>query len=623
MRTFDELYEDLQKMASSYDTAGLRGVAEELDALGTPSSAAAAELARGWVCLSTGDTERGVTHFDRAIEQYEAQSNTTGIAHVTETKGRMLITLGRYEEALKAFESSLALANELDNRGAVAAQTGYLGLVHSYMGNFAEAFEYINRSIQMYEDRGSKHGVGVSMLELGNIYQQIADFPRALETYQKALMLYEEIGNEEGVMLIIGNLGKVYWRIGDHDRAIDHMHRAAEGMKKFGNPINIAESTDSLGVVYRSAGEYEKALQEFTSALKVFKDLADRHGTCRLLINIIDIHFAIGSTEHIASLLEEVRTVLVDDPTIKGGYHLVRAQYMEEVGDLDGAHEAYMQALTIVTNAGIRDQAIEAHRRLRDLAQKRNDFAAYIEHNDAFARINEEVNGKEATQKLAMLEAERAIEAERRERDRERAVLYSALPQHIADRVVRGEDVSGDQVEDAAILFLDVVGFTSHSSQLPPSTVTKLLGQIFHHFDEICTRHDIIKVKTIGDSYMAAALDHGPKNAKILAGAAMEMLNSPFTWPDEGNEVLFRIGLHVGPVVAGVLGTQRLQYDVWGDTVNVASRMESTGEPGRIQVSEAFADALKVEPGTWNLELRGATQIKGKGTMQTYWLSAS
>ena len=108
----------------------------------------------------------------------------------------------------------------------------------------------------------------------------------------------------------------------------------------------------------------------------------------------------------------------------------------------------------------------------------------------------------------------------------------------------------------------------------------------------------------------------------MLAQAALEMINASFTWPN-GNAVAFRVGLHVGDVVAGVIGTERLQYDVWGDTVNVASRMESTSEPGRIQVSEAFKEAL--EPRTLNLELvdRGTIDVKGKGEMKTYWLEGA
>ena len=218
------------------------------------------------------------------------------------------------------------------------------------------------------------------------------------------------------------------------------------------------------------------------------------------------------------------------------------------------------------------------------------------------------------TLRIAMQEKEREIELERKEREKERAVLYSTLPPEIADRVIRGEDVSGDKHEHAAVLFLDVVGFTTHSSALDPQVTTRLLAEIFRRFDEICTEHNVTKIKTIGDSYMAVGFHEDA--AQAVAATAQAMITSNFFWPD-GSPVQFRIGLHIGSVVAGVIGTQRLQYDVWGDTVNTASRMESTGEPGKVQVSEAFAELVA---GRFTLSARGTIDIKGKGSMTTFWL---
>jgi class 3 adenylate cyclase len=255
---------------------------------------------------------------------------------------------------------------------------------------------------------------------------------------------------------------------------------------------------------------------------------------------------------------------------------------------------------------------------------------------------------------MAMVEVDMKMEAERRERERERAILYGALPREIADKLVRGDNVSGDEIEHASVLFLDITESTRHASVLTAKQVVGILSQMFNTFDLIVAKHDLMKIKTIGDAYMAVAFTGADEPCEVRATrAAVEMLTSPFTWPD-GSAVQFRIGLHSGPLVAGVLGTQRLQYDVWGDTVNVASRMESTSEPGRIHVSEAFASALgsrlrgndegmgtglrrgDVEsrtahrpPLTDNDSLtsdslklikRGEISIKGKGPMTTYWL---
>ena len=191
--------------------------------------------------------------------------------------------------------------------------------------------------------------------------------------------------------------------------------------------------------------------------------------------------------------------------------------------------------------------------------------------------------------------------------------------------------MSGDTHSNAAVLFVDVVGFTTNSNDLLPSEVTSLLANIFKSFDDICKTHGVTKVKTIGDAYLAVAFEKSAdertsESANRMAQAALEMIGASFTWPS-GTSVQFRIGLHIGDVVAGVIGSERLQYDVWGDTVNVASRMESTGEPGRIHVSEFFADALRDWKGLegtgrdWKVVERGMVEVKGKGQMQTYWLS--
>jgi class 3 adenylate cyclase len=221
--------------------------------------------------------------------------------------------------------------------------------------------------------------------------------------------------------------------------------------------------------------------------------------------------------------------------------------------------------------------------------------------------------------------------------------------------------VSGDRFEHAAVLFADVVGFTTHSSSMDPTDVVALLEHMFSAFDAICDQHGVTKVKTIGDAYMCFKGDvGGSDNAWALAQVALAMQRTPLFWPSNvahevahevahnvahnvahevahnvdhnvAHKVLLRIGLHLGPATAGVIGTQRLQYDVWGDTVNVASRLESSCEPGRIHVSEAFANDLReafVIPNPegvsdLHLELRGEVELKGKGLVKTFWLTSA
>jgi class 3 adenylate cyclase len=264
----------------------------------------------------------------------------------------------------------------------------------------------------------------------------------------------------------------------------------------------------------------------------------------------------------------------------------------------------------------------ELHQLLRDLCEPLNDLAGYIEHNKGFTRITAEINGKDTTISLAMQEKQREIEEVQREHQQYMNVLHATLPRHIADRVAQGERVN-DYHEDTAVLFLDIVSFTTHSTQLDASSVVDLLQRVFTTFDAICAHFNVMKVKTIGDAYMAIAHPES-RHVSNLASAAHAMITSSFTWPNTNERVQFRIGMHIGPVIAGVLGTERLQYDVWGDTVNVASRMESHGEAGRIHVSEAIANALTPYlPDSITLRQRGVIDVKGKGPMTTYWLEGA
>ena len=234
------------------------------------------------------------------------------------------------------------------------------------------------------------------------------------------------------------------------------------------------------------------------------------------------------------------------------------------------------------------------------------------------------------------MEAEKRIEGESKERENERALLFGALPKSVADRMIRGEQVTGDQFEHAAVLFTDVVGFTSHTSSMHPSDVVALLANMFSAFDKLCEKHGVIKVKTIGDSYMCFKGDgDAATNASSMAALALALKGACGTWSD-GSPVRIRLGIHIGTATAGVIGTQRLQYDVWGDTVNVASRLESTSEPGRIHVSHAFYEVLNTptqhqldastsdgpKPPKPTFIPRGMTDLKGKGTMETYWLNS-
>jgi len=206
------------------------------------------------------------------------------------------------------------------------------------------------------------------------------------------------------------------------------------------------------------------------------------------------------------------------------------------------------------------------------------------------------------------------------EREKSEGLLLNILPAPIAERLKGGERTIADQFTEVTMLFSDVVGFTAMSSRISAEQLVERLGDIFQRFDAVAADCGVEKIKTIGDAYFAVAgvpeakADHAERVVELALGMR-RALNEFNSRADDSVEI--RIGINTGPVVAGVIGTTKFAYDLWGDAVNVASRMESTGVPGRIQVSPSTYAKLREK---YEFETRGEIEVKGKGKMQTYLL---
>jgi class 3 adenylate cyclase len=198
--------------------------------------------------------------------------------------------------------------------------------------------------------------------------------------------------------------------------------------------------------------------------------------------------------------------------------------------------------------------------------------------------------------------------------------LLRIMPAAVVGRLRSGEAKIAESIDDATVLFADLVGFTALAASRTPAELVDILEQMFVRFDAIAEDQGLEKIKTIGDAYMAVAgvIDQRPGHAARAAVASLKMRDAVAELAGLLRVPLqIRVGLHRGPLVAGVLGQSRLAFDVWGDTVNVASRMESQGAPGEIHLTRALKDALPKELG---VRARGVIEVKGLGSMETYFL---
>ncbi|WP_437297660.1 adenylate/guanylate cyclase domain-containing protein [Sorangium sp. So ce426] len=246
---------------------------------------------------------------------------------------------------------------------------------------------------------------------------------------------------------------------------------------------------------------------------------------------------------------------------------------------------------------------------------------------DELSRLTGSINGmlsaleanarRQSQQKAALEQAKAAAERAHERSDR---LLLNILPRTIADQLKEHEQLIAEHFEEVTVLFADIADFTPLAARLPPAELVGLLNRMFSSFDQLAEQHGLEKIKTIGDAYMVVGglPAQRPDHARAIARMAIAMTHTVRQFVgDDGEPFQLRIGINTGPVIAGVIGKKKFSYDLWGDAVNVASRMESSGEPGRIQVSEASHSLLARD---FLLEERGLVAIKGKGAMKTYWL---
>jgi class 3 adenylate cyclase len=204
------------------------------------------------------------------------------------------------------------------------------------------------------------------------------------------------------------------------------------------------------------------------------------------------------------------------------------------------------------------------------------------------------------------------------ERAKSQRLLRNVLPQRIIDRLAAGETLIADRHEAVSVLFCDIVGFTEISARIATAELIEELNRLYSGFDAICERTEVEKIKTVGDAYLAiGGLGGDADHAVAVAETALQMVEQVEARAGLGADWRIRIGLHGGPAVAGVIGTTKFAYDVWGDTVNVAARLEAASEPNRIHVSGTLAAQLEDR---FRLEPRGAIDLKGKGRVETCFL---
>jgi class 3 adenylate cyclase/Tfp pilus assembly protein PilF len=482
---------------------------------------------------------------------------------------------------------------------------------------------------------------------MGTACAVIGDFAKALEFFEQALVLAEKDERIDRMIVIRGNIGGVYYHLRQFDKAIAYYDDALAEAEKIGDNVNMANQIGNLGSAYRELGDYAKAVEYNERSLQLHRETGNQRGIVLKTSTTGAAYISAGQTAIGMRYLHDAISLAegYDARTEAFSYAQLGRAYMDDSfgeRDLLMAEKYLLKSLALRENEGHNKQVFESHFVLCELYEKMGEDAKALKHFRKFHELEKTVYNEEAKRKAIHLEyraqiqaaekvndmertknaeLERAFQQVERERAKSDQLLLNILPAEVANELKEHKQSKARSYENVSVIFTDFAGFTGHASRMEPQLLVDELDVCFQAFDRIVQQHGVEKIKTIGDSYMAVCGLPSPVEAHASQAvlAALAMQHFMIQRKRKGLGFDMRVGIHSGPVVAGVVGVHKYQYDIWGDTVNMASRMESSGETGRVNISASTQSLLDGDD-RFHCAFRGAIETKHEGSVPMYFV---
>ena len=543
----------------------------------------------------------GIDLASRALPYAEAGGDRVLEARIYGTLGNMYHIQNLYTRAAECMTRAVHISEEIGYTLGMARNLSNLGSIYHQSGDLSKGLEYRTRALSVLESLNDEHSLAVTTMGIGSIYRSLGDYPKSHEYLDRA---YLRLKQHPHLKFLEGyyhsDKAQTFFFEERFDESYAHHAQSLALAEERGVESDIGPQLTYVAATCIKTGRYDEAYQYYHRAFELLTEFGDE-------VTLADVHGGLGE--------------LYTTPEF-GGYSAEKAE------------EHLLHSIEIMERFQIRRELYRYCRTLSDLYARAGRYDEALKYQSMFYAARDEVKSLEARKTAEILEQERQSAQRERELAVERAkaktteeVLYKVLPISVAQRLINNEPVS-DFFECISILFADVVGFTPIAASMKADDTVRFLNFIFAEFDRIMERHGCQKIKTMGDGYMAVCGAPLPNedHAQRMALAALDLMNDIVlpqeirrTLP-EGSTFHLRIGLHSGPAFAGIIGEKGFLYDVYSDAVNIAARMESHGEPGKIHCSEEFIQRLAQPSSQFKVSERGMLEIKGKGKMRTYYV---
>jgi len=556
-------------------------------------------------------------------------------------KGNELVVLSDITKNLIDPEKKLEYSELLINKASKDSiftflRNGYLqkGNSHQLQGNYVEALNSFFESLKFSYRVNDVSGTGGAIISIADTYSMIGNSTTAEEYYTKGIEILRSTSDSTMLATALLNAGDDYFNNKKYDEALKNFEESGIIFRKKNYLQGTAYNLGNVGMVYAEQGKDELAKKNINEAIAILEELKDYYPISVYLTYIADIYakqnnipeaieFAERSLE-LASLYG-LKTQISDS-------NLKLAELNEKIGNYTDAYHFYRDHISFrdsITNVEKVQQMAELRTDF-ELSQKQTEFnllaqqkktqqIIFIATSIALFLIILLAIGLYRRNRF-IKRTSNIIEAEKGRSDE---LLLNILPQETAQELKDFGKVKSRRFESVTVMFTDFKNFTQASENMSPEVIVESVDFYFSKFDEIIEKYDLEKIKTIGDSYMCAGglpfplEDHAFKI--LLAALEIAEFVKVNSSRDNKYKIPFevRIGVNTGAVVAGVVGKKKFAYDVWGDTVNIASRMESNSESGCINISENTYQLVK---DYFNCEYRGKIQVKNKGMMKMYYV---
>ena len=507
----------------------------------------------------------------------------------------------KFEKALVLIGEVERLFYEQNNTIGSAICNGVYGTLYRTIGNYDMALEFL----MIAQDHLRVHTTTqirllASLNDIGGIYLDLKNYEEALSVFNETELISRNHNSYYWLIYANQGIGKVYQNLNKHELAEKHLFKALEVSEKHNNKKSICNSYNALANYFNSISDYSRAIDFNKQALLLRESINLISGVITNCISLGDIYIKLQQKDEAIKIL--------------------------------------LKGLELADKISVKKKKYQIHYMLSTIFESRDEFKKAILHYKYFHETQFELDVEDNNRKISnakiifqseqnkkeniiIKKQKELLEIEKKRSD---DLLLNILPSEVAEELKAKGSAEAKLINEVTVLFTDFKGFTQLSEKLSPKELVGEINTCFSAFDHIMQKHGVEKIKTIGDAYMAAGGLPTPNktHAEDVVKAALEIQDFMQRHKAEkvaAGELFFeiRIGVHTGPVVAGIVGIKKFAYDIWGDTVNTASRMESSGEVGKVNASDTTYELVKDK---FNCTHRGKIQAKGKGEIDMYFV---